>query len=245
MRADRLAMTTNGATLRLLADRLRRGRAAADQHQPRHARPRAVRRDDPARRAGPRARRHRRRASAAGFDPVKINTVVQRGRERRRDRRPRRVRPRARASRSASSSSCRSTPTAAWADARRRRPGRDRRPHRRRVPARAGAGAGRARRPTAGATATGGGTVGVIASVTEPFCGDCDRVRLTADGQFRNCLFATDEIDLRAAMLRAAESDDDAGRRDRGRGRPPSGPGTSIDQVDFVRPARSMSQIGG
>ncbi len=46
----------------------------------------------------------------------------------------------------------------------------------------------------------GGGMVGVIPTVTKPFCGDCDRVRLTADGQFRTCLFATDEFDLRAAL---------------------------------------------
>src|SRR5690606_14560571 len=52
-----------------------------------------------------------------------------------------------------------------------------------------------------------GQTVGVIPTVTKPFCGDCDRVRLTADGQFRTCLFATDEFDLRAA-LRDGESDD-------------------------------------
>jgi cyclic pyranopterin phosphate synthase len=52
----------------------------------------------------------------------------------------------------------------------------------------------------------GPATVGVIASVTRPFCGDCDRVRLTADGQVRNCLFAREESDLRTA-LRAGASD--------------------------------------
>ena len=46
----------------------------------------------------------------------------------------------------------------------------------------------------------GPATVGVIASVTRPFCGDCDRVRLTADGQVRNCLFAREESDLRTAL---------------------------------------------
>jgi cyclic pyranopterin phosphate synthase len=89
----------------------------------------------------------------------------------------------------------------------------------------------------------GGGTIGVIPSVTKPFCGDCDRVRLTADGQFRTCLFATEETDLRAAMRRG-DSDDRlaalieaavAGKW----------AGHHINQVDFVRPARSMSQIGG
>ena len=52
----------------------------------------------------------------------------------------------------------------------------------------------------------GPATVGVIASVTRPFCGDCDRVRLTADGQVRNCLFAREESDLRGAV-RAGASD--------------------------------------
>ena len=58
----------------------------------------------------------------------------------------------------------------------------------------------------------GPATVGVIASVTRPFCGDCDRVRLTADGQVRNCLFAREESDLRAA-LRAGASDEEIADR--------------------------------
>ena len=89
----------------------------------------------------------------------------------------------------------------------------------------------------------GRGTVGVIPSVTKPFCGDCDRVRLTADGQFRTCLFATEEFDLRGAM-RAGESDDQlAARIERAVGT--KWAGHRINQVDFVRPRRSMSQIGG
>jgi cyclic pyranopterin phosphate synthase len=89
----------------------------------------------------------------------------------------------------------------------------------------------------------GRGTVGVIPSVTRPFCGDCDRVRLTADGQFRTCLFATDEFDLRRAM-RAGESDDQvAARIERAVGT--KWAGHRINQIDFVRPRRSMSQIGG
>ena len=55
-------------------------------------------------------------------------------------------------------------------------------------------------------------TVGVIASVTRPFCGDCDRVRLTADGQVRNCLFAREESDLRAALRGGADDDEIADR---------------------------------
>ena len=89
----------------------------------------------------------------------------------------------------------------------------------------------------------GRGTVGVIPTVTKPFCGDCDRVRLTADGQFRTCLFATDEFDLRAAM-RSGESDDEvAARIERAVGT--KWAGHQINQVNFVRPVRTMSQIGG
>ncbi len=89
----------------------------------------------------------------------------------------------------------------------------------------------------------GSGRVGVIPTVTKPFCGDCDRVRLTADGQFRTCLFATDEFDLRAA-LRSGETDDEiAARIERAVGT--KWAGHQINQVDFVRPARTMSQIGG
>jgi cyclic pyranopterin phosphate synthase len=89
----------------------------------------------------------------------------------------------------------------------------------------------------------GQGTVGVIPSVTKPFCGDCDRVRLTADGQFRTCLFATEEFDLRSA-IRTGESDDQLAERiERAVGT--KWAGHHINQVDFVRPSRSMSQIGG
>jgi cyclic pyranopterin phosphate synthase len=89
----------------------------------------------------------------------------------------------------------------------------------------------------------GRGTVGVIPTVTKPFCGDCDRVRLTAEGQFRTCLFAADEFDLLAAM-RSGESDDQiAARIERAVGT--KWAGHNINQVTFVRPTRSMSQIGG
>ncbi|MEY2959827.1 MAG: molybdenum cofactor biosynthesis protein MoaA [Actinomycetota bacterium] len=89
----------------------------------------------------------------------------------------------------------------------------------------------------------GAGTVGVIPTVTKPFCGDCDRVRLTADGQFRTCLFATDEFDLRAA-LRSGETDDRIAVRIEG-AVGTKWAGHQINQVRFVRPNRSMSQIGG
>lgn len=89
----------------------------------------------------------------------------------------------------------------------------------------------------------GPATVGIIASVTRPFCGDCDRVRLTADGQVRNCLFAREESDLRGA-LRAGASDEEIarlwtvamlGKR----------PGHGIDDESFLQPDRPMSAIGG
>jgi GTP 3',8-cyclase len=89
----------------------------------------------------------------------------------------------------------------------------------------------------------GRGEIGVIASVTQPFCGSCDRIRITAEGQLRNCLFAVRETDLRA-VLRGGGSDDDlseAVAADVGR----KWAGHHIGRVTFVRPARSMSQIGG
>ncbi len=89
----------------------------------------------------------------------------------------------------------------------------------------------------------GAGRVGVIPTVTKPFCGDCDRVRLTADGQFRTCLFATDEFDMRRA-LRDGETDDEVAARIE-RAVATKWAGHQINQVNFVRPARSMSQIGG
>jgi GTP 3',8-cyclase len=89
----------------------------------------------------------------------------------------------------------------------------------------------------------GPATVGVIASVTRPFCGDCDRVRLTADGQVRNCLFAREESDLRTA-LRAGASDQDLAQRWRA-AMWVKRPGHGIDDVSFLQPVRSMSAIGG
>ncbi len=89
----------------------------------------------------------------------------------------------------------------------------------------------------------GPATVGVIASVTRPFCGDCDRVRLTADGQVRNCLFAREESDLRAA-LRSGATDEELAERwvvaMRGKL-----PGHGIDDPSFLQPDRPMSAIGG
>ena len=89
----------------------------------------------------------------------------------------------------------------------------------------------------------GRGEVGVIPSVTRPFCEQCDRIRLTADGQLRSCLFSLEDHDLRD-VLRSGGSDDDlsdvieacVGEK---------WAGHAINQVQFVRPRRSMSQIGG
>ena len=89
----------------------------------------------------------------------------------------------------------------------------------------------------------GAGEVGMVASVTESFCGTCDRVRLTADGQFRNCLFAVRETDMRAVLRSGGTDDDIAAAVEAEVGR--KWAGHAIGQVTFIRPERSMSQIGG
>jgi len=91
--------------------------------------------------------------------------------------------------------------------------------------------------------ADGEGDVGVIASVTEPFCERCDRIRITADGKLRTCLFALDETDLRA-VVRDGGSDDDLATAITG-AVGTKWAGHQIGQVTFIRPPRSMSQIGG
>jgi GTP 3',8-cyclase len=89
----------------------------------------------------------------------------------------------------------------------------------------------------------GPATVGIIASVSAPFCAACDRVRLTADGQVRNCLFAKGEVDLRGPLRDGATDDDlvaliqgEMWRKARGHG---------IGSPDFAQPERPMSAIGG
>jgi cyclic pyranopterin phosphate synthase len=89
----------------------------------------------------------------------------------------------------------------------------------------------------------GPGRVGVIASVTRPFCGACDRVRLTADGQVRNCLFAREESSLRDPM-RAGASDRELAEIWR-RAVAAKLPGHGINDPGFLQPARPMSAIGG
>lgn len=85
--------------------------------------------------------------------------------------------------------------------------------------------------------------IGIVASVTRAFCSDCNRVRLTADGQLRNCLFATSETDLRG-LLRSGADDDALEEAWRtciaGKAR-----GHGINDITFQQPARPMSAIGG
>lgn len=89
----------------------------------------------------------------------------------------------------------------------------------------------------------GRGTVGVIPSVTEPFCGSCDRVRVTAEGKFRTCLFALEEFDLKSVLRGGGSDDDVAGVIESAVAT--KWAGHRIGHIDFIRPARSMSQIGG
>ncbi|MFH8249195.1 GTP 3',8-cyclase MoaA [Microbacterium sp. B2969] len=89
----------------------------------------------------------------------------------------------------------------------------------------------------------GSRTVGVIASVTAPFCGDCDRLRLTADGQLRNCLFSTTEYDLLPILRReSADEEIDGMLRACVHGKLP---GHAINDPGFLQPARGMNAIGG
>ena len=103
-------------------------------------------------------------------------------------------------------------------------------------------------RPAAGGEDAPLGTVGIIASVTEPFCGDCKRTRITAEGKIRSCLFSHEEFDL-LPMLR--EGATDAELADRWRAAmwlKPAAHGmdhVGLDSADYVQPERSMSAIGG
>ena len=89
----------------------------------------------------------------------------------------------------------------------------------------------------------GPATVGIIASVTRPFCRACDRTRLTADGQVRNCLFSRRETDLRGAM-RAGASDEELAALINGE-MWVKAPGHGIGSAGFTQPDRPMSAIGG
>jgi cyclic pyranopterin phosphate synthase len=91
--------------------------------------------------------------------------------------------------------------------------------------------------------ADGMGEIGVVSSVTRPFCGTCDRLRLTADGAVRNCLFSDDEVSVRD-LIRSGGGDEQIALALRGATwRKLAGHG--INDPDFLQPARSMSAIGG
>ena len=89
----------------------------------------------------------------------------------------------------------------------------------------------------------GGGTVGVIASVSRPFCRSCNRLRLTADGKLRNCLFALDEVDVRP-LLRGRPDDAVLAATIRGNVSE-KWEGHEINTARFVKPVRTMHAIGG
>ena len=92
------------------------------------------------------------------------------------------------------------------------------------------------------------GTVGIIASVTEPFCADCRRTRITAEGQVRSCLFSHEETDLRA-LLRSDASDEQVALRWQeamwGKPKAHGMDHVGLDAEDYVQPDRTMSAIGG
>ena len=91
--------------------------------------------------------------------------------------------------------------------------------------------------------ADGIGRIGFINPVSQPFCGDCNRLRITAEGQIRNCLFSTEEWDARG-ILRGGGSDQELVQllRDCVQAKKP---GHGIDSPDFIKPDRAMYQIGG
>jgi len=106
------------------------------------------------------------------------------------------------------------------------------------------------RRDTATGVATGPvlGTVGIIASVTEPFCSDCRRTRITAEGKIMSCLFSREEFDLLGLLREGATDDQLASRWQDAMWVKPKAHGmdhTGLGAADFVQPDRSMSAIGG
>jgi cyclic pyranopterin phosphate synthase len=89
----------------------------------------------------------------------------------------------------------------------------------------------------------GEGEIGVVSSVTRPFCGSCNRLRLTADGAVRNCLFSDDEVSVRDLMRGGGSDDDIAGLFRHAVGAKLAGHG--INEPGFLQPKRTMSMIGG
>ena len=91
--------------------------------------------------------------------------------------------------------------------------------------------------------ADGIGRIGFINPITQPFCGNCNRLRITAEGKIRNCLFSTEEWDVRE-LLRGSGPDDQIAQTVR-RAVHAKKPGHGIDTEDFIKPERAMYQIGG
>ena len=243
-RRPEISMTTNALGLTRTARRARRRRPRPGQRQPRHRPPRGLPRRSPAATgshdvvAGLEAAAARPGSGRSRSTPCccAASTTT---------RRPSCCAGASSAATSCGSSSrCRSTPSTAGAARRWSPPTRSSRRLEQRVRARRPAEEPRGSAPAELFLVDGGpATVGVIASVTRPFCGDCDRVRLTADGQVRNCLFAREESDLRARAARR--------RHRRGDRRPVAAamstkrPGHGIDDPTFLQPDRPMSAIGG
>ena len=92
--------------------------------------------------------------------------------------------------------------------------------------------------------ADGKGRVGFIASVSRPFCKSCNRIRLTADGKLRNCLFALEEVDVKS-ILRTFPLDEDALRNVVRKNVAEKWEGHEINSAKFVKPGRTMHAIGG
>jgi GTP 3',8-cyclase len=89
----------------------------------------------------------------------------------------------------------------------------------------------------------GGGRVGIIASISRPFCMSCNRIRLTADGKLRNCLFALDEVDVKS-LLRQGATDTEVAEVIR-RNIAAKWEGHEINTSRFIKPLRTMHAIGG
>ena len=197
-----MALTTNGILLAEQAQALRHGRPAPAEHQPRRPGCRDVSPSFRGATVSSRCWRGFPRPSAVGFERIKLNAVAIRGITGAGDRAARPGLPANTASSCGSSSSCRSTPKGNWKTLRSSRArksaacssmriGAARTACRSSTPA--------SRRPTIGLP-TARAIVGFINPVTQPFCGDCNRLRLTAEGQVRNCLFSTVEWDARARV---------------------------------------------
>ncbi|WP_369047046.1 GTP 3',8-cyclase MoaA [Sinomonas sp. P10A9] len=102
--------------------------------------------------------------------------------------------------------------------------------------------------PSSGGQGPALGTVGIIASVTEPFCSDCKRTRITAEGKVMSCLFSHEEVDLRGLLRSGATDEEVAQRWQEAMWLKPKAHGmghTGLGADDFVQPDRSMSAIGG